>query len=201
MLLLPMAQLAYNSLKASITGISPFRANYGFQPITVYKPKKLQAITQKTVIKILNLTQLHEELNKKIEFLNHRSFYYYNKYKLEGPNLRKKDHVYLLRKNLKTKRPNDKLDYKKFGPFFIKRYIKNTSYKLQLLSNIKIHLIFHILLLEPAPEGAPERLLPEINPGTQEQKYEVEAILTHRKIRKKDQYLVKWKDYLNEENT
>ena len=163
-----MAQLIYNSLKASTTGISPFRANYGFQSITVYEFKGLQAVAQKAVIEVSNLTQLHEELNKEIEFLNHRSFYHYNKYRLEGPNLRKGDHVYLLRKNLKTKRPSDKLDYKKFGPFFIKRCIKNTSYKLQLLSSMKIHSVFHILLLEPAPEGAPERLLPEIDPGTQE---------------------------------
>ena len=53
--LLPMAQLAYNSSKASITGISPFQANYGFQPITIYEPKGLQTVAQKTVIKILSL--------------------------------------------------------------------------------------------------------------------------------------------------
>ena len=76
-----------------------------------------------------NLTQLYEELNKKIEFLNYRSFFYYNKYRLEGPNLRKEDHIYLLRKNLKTKRLNNKLNYKKFGLFFIKRCIKNISYE------------------------------------------------------------------------
>ena len=164
MSLLPITQLAYNSLKTSTINKSPFQANYGFQPITIYESKGLQAVTQKTVIEILNLTQLHEKLNKKIKFLNHRSSYYYNKYRLEGPNLRKGDHVYLLRKNLKTKRPNDKLNYKKFGLFFIKRCIKNTSYKLQLSPNIKIHLIFHILLLKLAPKGVLKRLPPEIDP-------------------------------------
>ena len=148
-------------------------------------------MAQKTVIKILNLTQLHEKLNKKIEFLNHRSFYHYNKYKLESPNLRERNHVYLLRKNLKTKRSSNKLDYKKFGPFFIKRYIKNTSYKLQLPPSIKIHLIFYISLLKSASNGAPTRSSPEIDPETQKQEYEVEAILAHRKTRKNDQYMVK----------
>ena len=101
-------------------------------------------------------------------------------------NLRKGDYVYLLRKNLKTRRPSDKLNYKKFGPFPIKRCIKNTNYKLQLPPNIKIHPVFHILLLESALEGALKRLSPKINPKTQEQKYEVETILTHYKIKKKD---------------
>ena len=103
-------------------------------------------------------------MSKRIKFLNYKSSYYYNKYRLESPNLQKKDHVYLLRKNLKTKRPNDKLNYKKFGAFFIKRCIKNTSYKLLLLPSIKIHLVFYISLLESAPKGAPERPPPEINP-------------------------------------
>jgi hypothetical protein len=87
---------------------------------------------------------------------------YYNKSKLDGPRFREGDLIYLLRRNIKTTRPNDKLDHKKFGPFKIKRNIKNISYELHLLLTIKIHPVFHISLLESADSNTPARPAPEI---------------------------------------
>ena len=74
---------------------------------------------------------------------------YYNKKRLEGPRLREGDKIYLLRRNIKIIRPTDKLDYKKFRLFIIKRNIKDTSFKLKLPPIIKIYPIFHISFLEP----------------------------------------------------
>ena len=59
--------------------------------------------------------------------------------------------VYLLRKNVKTKWLSNKLDYKKLGPFRIKRKIGPVNYKLSLPYIMKIYLVFYILLLEKAP--------------------------------------------------
>jgi hypothetical protein len=89
---------------------------------------------------------------------------YYNKSKLEGFRFREGNLVYLLRRNIKTIRPNDKLDHKKFGPFKIKRNIKNISYELYLLSTIRIYPIFHISLLELADLDTPAGPAPEIYP-------------------------------------
>jgi hypothetical protein len=75
---------------------------------------------------------------------------YYNNSKLERPRFREGDLIYLLRRNIKIIRPSDKLDYKKFGPFKVKRNIKNISYKFHLLFIIRIYLIFHIFLLKLA---------------------------------------------------
>ena len=88
-----------------------------------------------------------------IEFLLQRLVFYYNKYRSRGPILKEGDKVYLLRKNIETTRPSKKLNYIKIGPFKIVRNIKDTSYKLELLEGIKIHPIFHVSLLEPAPTG------------------------------------------------
>jgi hypothetical protein len=87
---------------------------------------------------------------------------YYNKSKLEGPRFRERDLVYLLRRNIKTIRPSNKLNHKKFGPFKVKRNIKNISYKLYLPPTIRIHSIFHIFLLEPADLDTPTGPAPEI---------------------------------------
>jgi hypothetical protein len=89
---------------------------------------------------------------------------YYNKLKLEGPRFKKENLVYLLRRNIKTIRPSDKLDYKKFGPFKVKRNVKNISYELYLLLTIRIHPIFYISLLELADPNAPLGPAPEIYP-------------------------------------
>jgi hypothetical protein len=90
---------------------------------------------------------------------------YYNKSKLKEPRFREGDLVYLLRKNIKTTRPSDKLDYKKFGPFKIKRNIKNISYELHLSFTIRIYPIFHISLLELADSDTPTEPAFEIYPN------------------------------------
>ena len=55
-----------------------------------------------------------------------------NKYKKEGPQLKKVDKVYFYIKNLKTKRPSKKFDYLKVGPFLIKNIKGPVNYELQL---------------------------------------------------------------------
>jgi hypothetical protein len=89
---------------------------------------------------------------------------YYNKLKFERSRFREEDLVYLLRQNIKTIRPSNKLDHKKFGPFKIKRNIKDISYKLYLLLTIRIYPVFHIFLLEPADLNTSAGPAPEIYP-------------------------------------
>jgi hypothetical protein len=88
---------------------------------------------------------------------------YYNKSKFEGPRFREEDLVYLLRRNIKTTRPSNKFDYKKFGSFKVKRNIKDINYELHLLPTIRIYPVFHIFLLELADPDTPARPAPEIH--------------------------------------
>jgi hypothetical protein len=109
---------------------------------------------------------------------------YYNKSKLERSRFREKDLVYLLRKNIKTIRPSNKLNHKKFGPFKVKRNIKNISYELYLLLTIRIYSVFYISLLEPADLSTPTGLALEIYPNLQEKIYTVEKVFKVKKHRK-----------------
>jgi hypothetical protein len=109
---------------------------------------------------------------------------YYNKSKLEKSRFRERDLIYLLRRNIKTIKPSDKLDYKKFGPFKVKRNIKNISYELYLPLTIKIHPIFHIFLLELANPDTPIKPALEIYLNLQKKIYTVEKVLKVRKYRK-----------------
>jgi hypothetical protein len=64
---------------------------------------------------------------------------------------------------------------------------------------LKIHPVFHISLLEPAPENAKITKNMEINDNTK-QEYEVEWILNHKQVSRKPYYLIKWKGYNTLEN-
>ena len=75
---------------------------------------------------------------------------YVNKKRKEGPQLKEEDKVYLLTKNLMTKRFNKKLDHTKIESFFIKAVKGSVNYELSLPKDTRIHSVFHINVLEPA---------------------------------------------------
>ena len=75
---------------------------------------------------------MHMELKTDIEFLSHRSTFYYNQHCTEAPMLKKRNKVYLLQKSIKTTRLSCKLDQVKIKSFKIIRNIKETSYEYKL---------------------------------------------------------------------
>jgi hypothetical protein len=141
------------------------------------------------------------QLSRDIEFMNLRMVIYYDKKHGSAPDLKRGEKVYLLYRNIKIKRLSQKLDHQKIGPFIIEEKLGLVNYKLQLLKSMsKIHLVFHISLLEPALENAKIAENVEINDDT-EQEYEVEQILDNKQVSGKPYYLVKWKGYNTSENT
>ena len=62
--------------------------------------------------------------------------------------------IYLLRRNIKIRRPSDKLDHTKLGPFKIKDKKGPVTYKLELPKVMRIYLTFHVSLLEPVTTKA-----------------------------------------------
>src|SRR5215216_7360749 len=83
-----------------------------------------------------------------IEFLNYRMAHYYNQRHRKEPHLKERDEVFLLRKNIKTKQPSNKLDFKKLSPFPITKKINNVTFSIQLPQGTKLLNTFHISLLE-----------------------------------------------------
>jgi Chromo (CHRromatin Organisation MOdifier) domain len=115
------------------------------------------------------------------------------------------DKVWLEATNLKTKRPTKKMDDKQVGPFKILKKVGAVAYKLKLPSTWHHHPIFNKLLLMPytAPTF-PSQTIPRPPPELNEEGvplYEVEKILSSRKVGRGTQYLIKWKGYPESENT
>ena len=88
-------------------------------------------------------------------------------------------------KNLTTRRLNKKLNHIKIGSFFIKAVKRSVNYELGLFKNTRIHLIFHINMLESADSNT--SIQKEFHYENSEEEYTVKRIL-----KKKDQrHLIK----------
>ena len=194
---LPVAQFAYNNSIAEATGTTPMYANYGMHPKASHEVKT-GPLNNKAMLEREKMQSLHQAMKKELQFVNERMSKYYNRKRLKGPIFKRGDMVYLIRRNIRTTRPNDKLDFKKLGPFEVLEKISTSNYKLSLPAKAKIHPVFHVSLLEPAPVGARKQHHVEIE---EEQEYEPEKILDSQDRNGEIHYLIKWKGYNNSENT
>src|SRR5271165_2536032 len=105
---------------------------------------KLRA--QRAIISAKELKEMQERLSINIAFYNSRMSTYYNKKHSEMLALKKGDKVYLLKCNINTKQLSNKLDFKKLGLYKIRRAIGLVNFKLILLHNSQVYLIFYIAL-------------------------------------------------------
>jgi len=100
-----------------------------------------------------------------------------------APSYQVGDQVWLDARNIRTKRPSRKLDYKNLGRFTIKRVLSPWAYELDLPETMQIHPVFHVSKLNPvAVDPLPGQVTPPAPPievdGDEE--YEVEEILNDR---------------------
>jgi len=127
-------------------------------------------------VQVEKIDKLHLQMSRDIEFFSHRMALYSNGKRQMGPDFKKGEKVYLLRRNIKTKRPSTKLDHQKLGPFEIEEQLGPVSYKLKLPASMKIHSNFHVSLLEKAPASAETPDNVELDEDT-DKEYVVEEIL------------------------
>ena len=81
-----MAQFAFNN-SASVTGISPFYANYGKHLNVDMEPRGLRPMSKKVNVSIQRLKELQVLLKEDLEFIAKRITKYTNRKRLEGPDL------------------------------------------------------------------------------------------------------------------
>jgi len=98
-----------------------------------------------------------------------------------------------------------KLDSKCLGPFRILEAMGQSklAFQLELLPSLRIHPMFHMHLLDPYNANKiPGHRQPPPPPEIidREEEYEVCKILDLRIVRRRLEYLVDWKGYLEEEH-
>ena len=205
---LAMAEFVFNNTLNSSTQQTPFFANMGYHPdfdITITERTTNPAATELTT----RLETIREELRAELLHSNEYMAKQYDRHHQPAPEFTAGDKVWLLRRNIKTTRPSDKLDFKKLGPYEIIERRGKSSYLLKLPPAMKrLHPVFHVSLLEPyltptviqnriqSPTNTEIALSPEtiVNP-------EISSILDSRKIGRRYDYLIHWKNLPNSENS
>jgi Reverse transcriptase (RNA-dependent DNA polymerase)/RNase H-like domain found in reverse transcriptase/Integrase zinc binding domain/Chromo (CHRromatin Organisation MOdifier) domain len=202
---LPYAQFTYNASINTTTGISPHKARFGRELEMFHGQYSYERLSEQGLITATMIKHVLNQLKEDIEFQNEKRRFYYNKRRQEAPNLKKGDRAYLLARNIKTKRPNKKLDFKKLGPFEILEQQKGDVYRLKLPETMKrLHDRFHISLLEPTPDQIrinKNLSEPDLDEDEDTEEYEVERILGAQYIDGELHYLVRWKGCNAEEDT
>jgi hypothetical protein len=148
--LLPLAEFAYNNSIHSSTGLSPFKANYGFDPSATFRFSQ-HSLVPSAEERVEELQAVHSQLKDSIVKAQERYKYFANRRRQESTEFDIGDLVWLDRRNIKTRRPINKLDVKRIGPFRISEIINPVAYRLDLQDALvgKIHDVFHVSLLTP----------------------------------------------------
>ncbi|KAI0992612.1 hypothetical protein K3495_g15573, partial [Podosphaera aphanis] len=194
---LPSAEYNANNTESETTKVTPFFANSAQHPRSAISPprtqtqpsvshylKSQQEAANDFVQKMENLTSFLQE-NMKVS----QAYYekHANRHRSPPPSYCVGDRVFINAKNIRTKRPCKKLDWKSLGPFTIVKVVGSHSYQLKLTDDLKsVHPVFHTSLLRPDPNNPIPGQTNEPNPPVEidasgESLYEVDAILDSRR--------------------
>jgi hypothetical protein len=196
--LTPLTQYAMNDATNATTGETPNFIIFGTRRIHGRETRSSETdITHQETMR-----QVHKEVEMDMKWNKLITKKYYDLKRGRTPQFQGGERVYLRRRtsgekpfNIKTGRRSQKLDSIKIGPYRIQERMDNDNYRLALPPRMRIHPVFHISLLSLTKNPETETEI-EI-----EDEYEVERILDKRERNETTEYLVKWKDYPNEENT
>jgi len=198
---LPTAEFAYNNSKHAATGISPFFATYGKHPRIEDEPDRENCSAPAALKRVDTLIEARKALEARWQKTVDTQAKYYNKKRMSRQ-YAVGELVWLSSKNVKTKRPSKKLDYKFLGPYRIEETIGTHAYRLNIKDS-NIHPVFHVSLLEPYKRREDEtNVQPAPLKDLSEDEWEAERILQKRVSRRKGtEYLVKWAGFDDVENT
>lgn len=201
--LLSVAEFASNATFHSAIGMSPFYANYGYNPrmsIDIFDDPRGSAMER-----LENIHDAHELAKDHINKAIRQYVYWANKKREPAPEFEVGERVWLIRRYVKTIRPSTKLDAKKLGPFTVAERINPMAYKLDLPGTMRIHPVFHVSLLEKYIENRhPQRAIPEPPPPIIEEgheRYIAEQILDSRLHHGVLEYWIHWQGYGVEDRT
>jgi hypothetical protein len=206
-------EIAINNSKQASTLHSPYFLNFGFHPNFNLSIPNAQTNNAAASNIVKTLTDHIEQAKLNLEqAIKHQ--------KDQADSHRKEltfqvdEQVYLSTKHIKMQQySSTKIKPRFIGPFKITKIISPVAYKLELPNSMSIHPVFHISLLKPAVSVSndlnsaqdnndiDQPVPPIVSTDDPLQLYEVEQILKKRCRGNQIQYLVKWLNYPDHENS
>jgi hypothetical protein len=150
--LLPLAEHAYNTAVSETTKMSPFFANYGYQPETQWsRPPESQAefTNPASELLIARWQGIWNDLQENIHDAQQRMAKWYNAKVKDQPSFKVGDMVMIDARYFATKRPSKKLDHKKIGPVRITALVGKRAVRVELPPTMRQHNVFNVVSLEP----------------------------------------------------
>jgi len=154
--LLPLAEFACNNSVTPGTGLSPFYANYGFNP-NATNPAAVNVLNPASKVYAHWMHTVHDEARKGLKTARERMRRYADPNRKEAPAYQVGDLVMLNGRNIQTRRPSRKMDHKNHGPFQIEELISPLPACLTLPRKWKIHNVFHVSCSNPIEPASTER--------------------------------------------
>jgi hypothetical protein len=193
--LLPMAEFAYNKSVTQATGISPFYINYGWH-LGSTNPANIPNTRDDDIAYVYHLLSVQELVKKNLKTTEERMQKYANLKPKDTPEYKAGDLFMLDGRNIQTRRPKDKLDHKKHGPFTIEKVVSPTAMWLSLPPKWNIHNTWHISLLELYNNGTrlpPDllKIIDESNDIKGNKEWAIEEILSSTNVKGKVLYRVR----------
>jgi len=200
--MLAMAEYAYNNSKHSSMKISPVYANYVFEPRTTW-PTEIQVRNPASELYGHYMTSIHTKLKEKLsEAIESMKKNYNKKRKFIEP-FKKGEWVMLNGQNIRAKHRCRKLEDKMFGPFEILLVGSNQRYcRLGLPDSWLIHPVCNIDLLERYKGSDPKKQVVEVEADIDD--WVLKTMVASGPSDgnpKQHVFLIKWKDFTQEENT
>ena len=152
---LPLAEFAANNAVSETTGVSPFFANYGFNPRLGVEPSapcppNLTTVQKAQFYKANTVADRFDRIITQLKALAQQSQQRYeenaNIYREDAPIYSVGDEVFIDIRNMKTSRPMKKGDDKWAGPYRITEVYPRAC-RVQLPDRIRVFPVFHNHLL------------------------------------------------------
>jgi hypothetical protein len=198
--LLDCAEFAINNAKSQSTGMTPFKFNYGYDPLT---PLSLEAGSKLPSVQecFATMDEALVKAKRALQAAQARQQASYDAGRKEQE-FEVGQQVLLNSVNVKFKQTvGRKLLPKWIGPYRVKRRVGRLAYELDLPAALPIHPVFHTSLLRPFHSDGRHRPPPPPVDVDGLEEYEVEKLLAHRHSGRQREFLVKWVGYGPEENT
>jgi hypothetical protein len=152
---LPLAEFAANNRVSESTKCTPFFAVQGVDPRMSFAGEPTQERDQRRLEADqveASMQQIHEHLRVEMRRSQAVQEDGANGGRLPALNIQVGSKVSLDAHNVRSNRPTGKLDWKRLGPFRVRKLVSPYAYELDLPASIRIHRVQPVSLVDPVVE-------------------------------------------------